>query len=68
VSAAAEADARVASDACNGCKHCHWIQPGRQQMNCLVLGRLEVVAKPSGDYLHTLIPKGCPQLEQPRLL
>jgi hypothetical protein len=60
---------------CDGCKHCHWIAPGGQlwrddpkpQMHCLVLGRLEVVASARGDYVHTLIPKGCPQHAQPGL-
>lgn len=60
---------------CDGCKHCAWIAPGGQkwrddpqpQMQCRVLGRLEVVASKTGDYDYTLIPRGCPEHEQPGL-
>lgn len=69
------ADGRIAAR-CDGCKHCAWIAPGGQlwrsdpkpQMLCRVLGRLDVVASARGDYLHTLIPAGCPAHAQPSLL
>lgn len=58
---------------CDGCKHCAWIAPGGQRndaephMRCRVLGRLPAAANRHGDYLHTLVPNGCPTYAQPSL-
>jgi hypothetical protein len=60
---------------CDGCKNCHFIAPcgqlwrddPRPQMHCRVLGAIAVEVTKHGDYLHTLIPAGCPEHANPGL-